>query len=129
MTIPTLRTMSNMKTHTLDAKNKILGRFAVEIANLLRGKGKPTFVPYMDNGDRVIVENTNKIRVTGQKMKQKIYYHHSGYPGGLTEMRLDQAMKKDSREVIRKAVYGMLPKNKLRDKMINKLKLHKGESK
>ncbi len=118
-----------MKTHTLDAKNEILGRFAVEIANLLRGKGKTDFVPYMDRGDKVIIKNTDKIRVTGQKMKQKMYYHHSGYPGGLSEVRLDRAMKNDSREVIRKAVYGMLPKNKLRDQIIKKLELHKGEVK
>lgn len=118
-----------MKKHTIDATNKILGRLAVEIANLLRGKNKSDFVPYLDKGDEVIVSNTDKIRVTGQKLKKKIYYRHSGYPGGLKETKLEQAMKQDSREVIRKAVYGMLPKNKLRDKIIKKLKLYKGEVK
>ncbi|MFH1551480.1 MAG: 50S ribosomal protein L13 [bacterium] len=113
--------------HTIDAKNKILGRLAVEVANLLRGKNKTNFVPYLDVGDEVIVINTDKIRVTGQKLKQKTYYHHSSYPGGIKEIKLGELLKKDSREVIQKAVYGMLPKNKLRDKMIKKLKLFKQE--
>ncbi|MFH1671225.1 MAG: 50S ribosomal protein L13 [Candidatus Portnoybacteria bacterium] len=116
-----------MEIYTLNAKNKILGRLAVEIANLLRGKGKPGFVPYLDKGDKVIVTNTDKLDFSGRKLKQKIYYHYSGYPGGLTETRLEEAMEKDSREVLRRAVYGMLPKNKLRDKMISKLKIYKGE--
>ncbi len=116
-----------MIKHTIDATDKILGRLAVEIANLLRGKNKPSFVPYLDQGDEVIVVNTDKIKVTGRKMKQKIYYHHSGYPGGIKETRLEEAMEKDSGQVIRRAVYGMLPKNKLRDKIIKKLKLYKGE--
>jgi large subunit ribosomal protein L13 len=116
-----------MAKHTIDATNKILGRLAVEIANLLRGKNKPSFVPYLDMGDEVIVINTDKIKVTGRKLKQKIYYRHSGYPGGLRATKLEEALKKDSREVVRRAVYGMLPKNKLRDKMIKKLKLYKGE--
>ncbi|MBU1136846.1 50S ribosomal protein L13 [Patescibacteria group bacterium] len=118
-----------MVKHTIDAKNRILGRLAVEVANLLRGKGKADFVPYLDRGEEVIVTNTDNIKVSGKKMVQKIYYHHSGYPGGLTETRLIDAMKKDSREVVRKAIYGMLPKNKLRSKMIKKLKLYKGAAK
>ncbi len=116
-----------MTKHTIDATNKILGRLAVEIANLLRGKHRPDFVPYLNKGDDVIVTNTDKIRVTGQKLKKKIYYHHSGYPGGIKEIKLEEFLKKDSREVIRKAVYGMLPKNKLRDKVIKKLTLYKKE--
>jgi len=116
-----------MSKHVIDAKNKILGRLAVEIANLLRGKGKVDFVPYLDKGDEVVVFNTDKVRVTGKKLKNKIYYRHSGYPGGLKETRLEEAMEKDSREVIRKAVYGMLPKNKLRNKLIKKLKLYRQE--
>ncbi len=114
-----------MPKHTIDATDKILGRLAVEIANLLRGKNKPSFVPYLAQGDEVDVVNTDKIKVTGRKMKQKIYYRHSGYPGGIKETRLEEAMEKDSRQVVRKAVYGMLPKNKLRDKVIKKLKLYK----
>ncbi|MFH1938033.1 MAG: 50S ribosomal protein L13 [Patescibacteria group bacterium] len=116
-----------MIKHTIDATDKILGRLAVEIANLLRGKHKSDFVPYLNKGDDVIVINTDKIRVTGQKLKKKIYYHHSGYPGGIKQINLEEFLKKDSREVIRKAVYGMLPKNKLRDKVIKKLKLYKKE--
>lgn len=116
-----------MIKHTIDAADKILGRLAVEIANLLRGKHKSDFVPYLNKGDDVIVINTDKIRVTGQKLKKKIYYHHSGYPGGIKQINLEEFLKKDSREVIRKAVYGMLPKNKLRDKVIKKLKLYKKE--
>ncbi len=116
-----------MEKHTINATNKVLGRLAVEAANLLRGKNKTSFVPYLDGGDQVVIVNTDKIRVTGQKKKQKIYYHHSGYPGGIKEIKLGEALKLDSREVIRKAIYGMLPKNKLRDQMIKKLKLYKGE--
>ena len=116
-----------MEKHTIDATGKILGRLAVEIANLLRGKGKPEFVSYLDVGDEVDVINTDKIKVTGQKLKNKMYYRHSGYPGGIKEINLEDSLKKDSREVIHKAVYGMLPKNKLRDKVIKKLKLFKRE--
>lgn len=116
-----------MLEHKIDATNKILGRLAVEIANLLRGKNKPNFVPYLDVGDKVVVINTDKIKVTGQKMKQKIYYRHSGYPGGIKATKLAEAIEKDSRQVVRRAVYGMLPKNKLRDKIIKKLKLYKKE--
>jgi len=116
-----------MTKHTIDATNKILGRLAVEVANLLRGKGKTDFVPYLDKGDHVTITNTDRIKVTGQKMKKKIYYHHSGYPGGIKEINLERLMEKDSRQVVRKAIYGMLPKNKLRDKVIKKLTLYKGE--
>jgi len=116
-----------MTVHKIDANNKILGRLAVEVANLLRGKNRTDFVPYLDKGDEVIIINADKIKVTGRKMKNKIYYHHSGYPGGIKEIVLEKAIEKDSREVIRKAVYGMLPKNKLRDKVIKRLKLFKGE--
>ena len=116
-----------MKKHNIDATNKILGRLAVETANLLRGKGKVGFVPYLDMGDNVVITNTDKIQVTGQKLKQKIYYRHSGYPGGIKGEALEDLLKRDSRKVIRAAVYGMLPKNKLRDRMIKKLKLYKKE--
>jgi large subunit ribosomal protein L13 len=116
-----------MAEHTIDAKNKILGRLAVEIANLLRGKNKPSFVPYLNKGDKVTVINTDEIKVSGQKLKNKIYWRHSGYPGGIKQITFERAMEKDSREVLRRAVYGMLPKNKLRDKIIKNLKLYKGE--
>lgn len=116
-----------MKTHTIDAKDKILGRIAAQAAVLLRGKHKPEFLPYLDKGDRVVVINTDKMRVSGKKMKEKIYYRHSGYPGGLKAETLEMVFKKDSRRVLRRAIYGMLPKNKLRDKMIKKLELYKEE--
>jgi len=118
-----------MTGYTLDATNKVLGRLAVEVANLLRGKGKPNFVPYLDQGDEVTIIHTDKVRVTGRKMDKKIYYRHSGYPGGLRETPLKDMMKQDSRKVVRQAVYGMLPKNRLRDKIIKKLKLYKKEAK
>jgi len=111
----------------IDAKNKILGRMAVEVANLLRGKNKPEFMPHIDMGDEVAVYNTDKVRLSGKKEDQKIYYHHSGYPGGIKEIPFKKAMEKDSREVVKKAVFGMLPKNKLRNKVIKKLKLYKEE--
>ncbi|MFH1612009.1 MAG: 50S ribosomal protein L13 [bacterium] len=114
-----------MKTHTIDATNKILGRLATEVAVLLRGKNKPEFVNYMDKGDKVIIINTDKIKVTGKKTEDKIYYWHSGYPGGIKERNFADFMERDSREVIRRAVYGMLPKNRLRDKVIKKLELYK----
>ena len=117
-----------MAKHIIDAKNRILGRLAVEAANLLRGKGKADFVPYLDKGEEVAIKNTDRVKVSGKKAEQKIYYRHSGYPGGLTETKFAKAMKDDSREVVRRAIYGMLPKNKLRNKVIKKLKLYKGEA-
>ncbi|OGZ35393.1 MAG: 50S ribosomal protein L13 [Candidatus Portnoybacteria bacterium RIFCSPLOWO2_01_FULL_43_11] len=113
--------------YTIDAKNRILGRLSAEVAVLLRGKNRPDFAPHIDSENEVVVFNTDKIKFTGRKIKQKIYYHHSGYPGGIKSRRLEEALKRDSREVIRKAVYGMLPGNKLRDRMIKRLKLYKGE--
>jgi len=116
-----------MKTHTIDAENKILGRIAVEAAVLLRGKNKPEFQRYLDKGDSVVIINTDKMKVSGKKMKDKIYYRHSGWPGGLKSETLEKVFEKDSRQVLRRAIYGMLPKNKLRDRMIKRLELRKGE--
>jgi large subunit ribosomal protein L13 len=113
------------ETHTIDATNKTLGRLASQIAVLLRGKQKPDFVPYKDMGDFVLVRNVEKIKITGKKMEQKKYYRHSGYPGGLKEIPLKTLFKKNPAEVLRKAVLGMLPKNKLRKKQINRLKFVK----
>lgn len=112
------------KTHTIDAANKVLGRLAVEISLLLRGKEKLDFMPNKDGGDVVIVKNSNKIIVTGNKFNDKMYYHHSGYMGGLKEIPFKKIFKKDPGEVIRRAVYGMLPKNKLRDIQIKRLKFN-----
>lgn len=116
-----------MQKHIIDAENKVLGRVAVEAANLLRGKGKVEFVPYKDCGDQVEITNTDKVKVTGRKFKQKTYIRHSGYPGAIKERTFEEQMARDSREVVRQAVYGMLPKNKLRDKLMRKLKLYKAE--
>lgn len=111
----------NRQTQTIDAANKPLGRLATQIATLLRGKHKPDFIPYGDVGDFVVVKNIDKIKVTGKKMKQKIYYRYSGYPGGLRETPMETLFKKSPQEVLKKAVWGMLPKNKLRPKMIKRL--------
>lgn len=111
----------------IDAANKILGRLASEIAVILRGKNKVDFQPYLDKGDVVEVTNTDKIKVTGKKMDKKIYYKHTGYLGHLKMKKMSEIFQKDSREMLKRAVYGMLPKNKLRAKMIKKLKLYKNE--
>jgi len=111
-----------LKTHTIDAAGKVLGRLASEIAVLLRGKNKPNFVPYLDRGDFVVIKNVNKIKVTGKKAEQKKYYRHSGYLGGLKEITFKKIFEKDPALVLKKAVFGMLPKNKLRAKMIKRLK-------
>lgn len=115
------------KTYKINASGKILGRLAAEIAVLLQGKHKPDFVPHLDTGDEVIVTNTSKIKITGKKNEQKKYYRHSGYPGGLKEIGYNKLFERDPNEVLRKAVYGMLPENKLRAGMIRRLKLYTGE--
>lgn len=110
------------ETHTIDATDKVLGRLATQIAILLRGKQKPNFVPYKDMGGFVVVKNVDKIKLTGKKREEKKYYHHSGYIGGLKEVPLKKIFKKSPEEVLKRAVYGMLPKNKLRPKQIKRLK-------
>jgi large subunit ribosomal protein L13 len=99
-----------------------LGRLAAEIAVLLRGKQKSDFVPYRDMGDFVIVKNVSKLRITGKKMEQKKYFYHSGYLGGLKEVPLKKLFETNPAEVLKKAVFGMLPKNKLRVEQIKRLK-------
>src|SRR3989344_3250829 len=112
----------------IDATNKVLGRLATEAAKLLMGKGSALF-DYSKPGDtRVVVMNTDKIRVTGKKAAQKLYRHHSGYHGGLKEIRYDALFAKDSREVLKNAVRGMLPKNKLREVRMKNLITRKGDS-
>ena len=111
------------ETHTIDATNKILGRLATEIAVLLRGKNKLDFAPNKDIGDFIIVKNIKKIRVTGRKFENKIYYHHTGKLGGLKEIPFKKLFEKNPGEVLKKAVFGMLPKNRLRDKQIKRLKI------
>ncbi|RLC35160.1 MAG: 50S ribosomal protein L13 [Candidatus Nealsonbacteria bacterium] len=111
------------QTHTIDATNKVLGRLATEIAVLLRGKHKPNFSPYKDEGDFVKVKNADKMKITGRKLTDKKYYHHSGYPGGLKAVSMGEIFRKNPGEVLRRAVWGMLPKNKLRSQMIKRLKV------
>jgi large subunit ribosomal protein L13 len=111
------------KIHTIDATDQILGRLAVRIAHLLRGKNKPNFLPYQDLGDSVIVKNVAKLKVTGKKLEQKMYYSFSGYIGSLKETPLKKMMKEKPDRVLKIAVYGMLPKNKLRAKMMKRLKI------
>lgn len=112
----------NRKTHTIDATGKVLGRLSTEIAVLLRGKQKSDFVPYRDMGDFVIVKNVSKLKITGKKMEQKKYFHHSGFLGGVKEVPLKKIFETNPAEVLRKAVFGMLPKNKLRAEQIKRLK-------
>ena len=115
----------NRQTHTIDATDKVLGRLASEIAILLRGKQKPDFVPYKNMGDIVVIKNIEKIKITGKKMEKKKYYRYSGYPGGLKEIPLKRLFKTKPEEVLKMAVFGMLPKNKLRSKQIKRLQFEK----
>ena len=110
----------------IDGEGQVLGRLASEIAKLLRGKHKPTYTPHMDMGDFVIVTNAEKIMVTGKKAQQQMYYRHSGYPGGLRAMPFEELMKRQPTRAIELAVKGMLPKNKLGDKLLGKLKIYAG---
>ena len=109
--------------HKIDATGQPLGRLAVKIATILRGKHKPSFVPNQDLGDFVVVENIKDIKITGKKLENKIYYRHTGYPGGLKEEKMKDLRQRKPGEILRRAVYGMLPKNKLRAKMIKRLKI------
>jgi len=112
--------------HVIDATDIVLGRLAVQSANLLRGKHKPTFAPHMDMGDFVIVINADKVALSGDKKTSKLAYRHSGYPGGLTATPIGDLLEKDARKVVEKAVWGMLPKNKLGRQIIKKLKVYSG---
>ena len=114
------------KWYVVDAEGKTLGRLASEVANLLRGKNKPTYTPHIDTGDYVIVVNAEKIQVTGKKLDQKIYYHHSEYVGGMKEATLREMMQKKPEFVITHAVKGMLPKGPLGRQMLKKLHVYAG---
>ncbi len=116
-----------MKYHLFNASEKILGRLAAEIAQILRGKGKTDFAPHIDNGDAVVIINADKIAVTGNKRENKIYHRFSGYPGGITSITLEKQLEKDSRKVLWNAIYGMLPKNKLRKLMLKRLFVYKND--
>jgi large subunit ribosomal protein L13 len=110
----------------IDAKGQVLGRLATKVARLLIGKDKPQFTPYLDCGDHVIVINAESVKLTGNKMDQKIYRRHSGYPGGLKEIPIKLMMQRRPEEVVREAVLGMLPKNKLRARRAKKLRVYVG---
>ena len=112
--------------YVVDAEAKTLGRLATQIAGVLRGKGKPAYTPHVDTGDFVIVVNAEKIHVTGNKLDQKRYYRHSGYPGGLRSRTLREQLARRPTEVLRTAVKGMLPKNRLARQQITKLKIYAG---
>lgn len=112
--------------YLVDAEDKVLGRLACEIAHRLRGKHKAIFAPYMDTGDFVIVVNAEKISLTGKKLTDKVYYHHTGYPGGIKAITAGKLLKEKPEEVLRTAVKGMLPKNTLGRAMLKKLKIYKG---
>jgi large subunit ribosomal protein L13 len=114
------------KWYVVDAADKVLGRLATQIAKYLRGKHKPEYTPHADAGDYVIVLNADRIKVTGNKEKDKIYYRHTGYPGGLKEMTLEKLRAKDATRIIEIAVKGMLPKNPLGRDMLRKLKVYAG---
>ncbi len=116
------------KWFVIDAKDKVLGRLAVECARILRGKHKPQFATHADNGDFVIVVNASKVKLTGRKMSQKMYYNHSGYPGGLKTTSAEKLMKEKPEELFRRAVKGMLPKNSLGRSQITKLKIYASET-
>ena len=114
------------KWFIIDAKGKVLGRLATRVARLLTGKDKRTYVPYWENGDHVIVVNAKEIHVTGKKSEQKMYDHYSGYPGGRKEYSFEKLIEKDPREVVLRAVQGMIPKNRLGDKMMTRLMVYPG---
>lgn len=112
----------------IDAKDMVLGKLAVKAASILRGKTKPEFTPHTDVGDFVVVINADKVLLTGNKVEQKTYYHHSGYMGGIKSATVREVLKKKPEEVIRRAVKGMLPKNNLGRAMFKKLKVYAGEN-
>ncbi|MFO8024346.1 50S ribosomal protein L13 [Thiohalophilus sp.] len=112
--------------YVIDATDKVLGRVATEIARRLRGKHKPEYTPHVDTGDYIIVINADKIAVTGQKEWDKMYYHHTGYPGGIKSVSLDKQRAKHPERIIESAVRGMLPKNPLGRAMFRKLKVYRG---
>lgn len=129
----TTRSLHHPVNHSLgrpvviDATDQILGRLAVRVANILRGKDKPIFAPHLVSGEKVVVVNAEKIRVTGRKLKQKVYYRHSGWPGGLKARTLEERLRTEPEKVIVDAVWGMLPRNRLRKRWLKRLTVVKGE--
>lgn len=116
----------NHQWFVVDAENVVLGRLATQVANVLRGKHKPMYTPSVDTGDFVVIVNAEKVALTGNKMADKVYYSHSGFPGGIKSSTAAAMLSKKPEELIRKAVKGMLPKNKLARHMLKKLKVYSG---
>ena len=114
------------KWYVVDAEGKTLGRLASEIARVLRGKNKPQYTPHVDVGDFVVVVNADRVIVTGRKAEQRVYRRHSGYPGGMKETSYEQMLARKPTEILRKAVYGMMPKSRLARKQFKKLKIYAG---
>ncbi len=117
---------TEVRWHVRDADGQTLGRFASEVAQLLRGKYRPTYTPHMDNGDFVVIVNAAKVRTTGNKAQQKMYYRHSGYPGGLKETPLARMLETHPERVLQQAVKGMLPHNRLSRRLLGHLKIYGG---
>lgn len=117
---------ADRKWYVVDANDQVLGRLATQVASVIRGKHKPIFTPNMDTGDFVIVINADKIKLTGKRASEKTYFHHSGYPGGGKTKTITELLQKNPEFVIRQAVKGMLPKNRLGRKLIKKLKVYAG---
>ncbi|MFH1838433.1 MAG: 50S ribosomal protein L13 [Candidatus Kuenenbacteria bacterium] len=109
------------ETHIFNATDKVLGRLATKIVIILRGKNKPNFTPNLDQGDFVKIKNVDKIKITGKKLENKEYIHHTGHPKGLKKIKMKEIFKKDPGEVLKRAVYNMLPKNKLRKEIMKRL--------
>lgn len=116
------------KWYLIDAEDKTLGRLATEVARILRGKHKPTFTPHIDTGDHVIVINADKVKVTGRKYEDKLYYRHTGYPGGLKVANFATLFRSKPEQVIEKAVWGMVPHNRLGRNVIKKLRVYSGSN-
>ena len=114
------------KWYVLDAEGRTLGRLATEIAKILRGKNKPQYTPHVDVGDFVVVVNAEKVVVTGKKAEQKVYRRHSGYPGGMKETSYERMLERRPEEILRKAVYGMMPKSRRARQQMRKLKIYAG---
>jgi large subunit ribosomal protein L13 len=112
--------------YVIDAEGRTLGRLASEIARVLRGKNKPQYTPHVDVGDFVVVVNAEKVVVTGKKAEQKVYRRHSGYPGGMKETSYERMLERRPEEIVRKAVYGMMPKSRLARQQMRKLKIYAG---
>jgi len=125
-TIFAKKTDVEQKWHIIDADGLVVGRLASQVANVLRGKNKPIFTPHADTGDFVIIVNADKVRFTGNKLEQKAYYHHSGYPGGIKKEVAKDIMDKNPERILISAIRGMIPKNRLGRQQLSKLKVYSG---